>query len=1549
MISDNSQNLPELSLAIVGMAGQFPDAQNIAEFWQNLISGTKSIRAFTDEELLAAGVDPSLLENPDYIKVGTVVKDIDLFDASFFGFTPREAETMDPQTRLFLQCAWTAMEDAAYDPGTYKGLIGIFAGKFPSTYKERNLISNPNIVQLVGDLQLSSGNDTDALTTMVAYKLDLKGPCISVQTFCSTSLVALHLACQSLLAYECDMAMAGGAAIVIPQTTGYMYQEGGIFAPDGECRTFDADANGMVMGNGLGIVVLKRLEDAVKDGDHIYAVIRGSAVTNDGVARVGFTAPGVNGQSAVIAAALGNAGVDAETVSYIETHGTGTPLGDSVELRAMIKAFPQNLGKIHFCALSSVKPNIGHLDRASGVAGAIKAALSLQHKLLLPSLNYQKPNPDIDLDNSPFYVNTALRKWESNGEWPRRAGVSSFGVGGTNAHVVLEEAPELEPVSASRPYQLLLLSAKTEGALEVATSNLAACLKENSTLNLADAAYTLQVGRALFNHRRMVVCHDLEDGAEALAINDPHRVFTVHQTYRERPVAFIFPGVGDHYVGMGQELYQTELVFKEWVDRCCTLLTPYLECDLRDVIYPERDQPPAVKPAHGLDLRKMLNRQNGNEVVGPLRQTAVAQPATFVVEYALAKLLMSWGVQPKAMAGYSLGEYVAACLAGVLSLEDALMLVAKRAQMIQELAPGAMLTISLSEAELRPFLNEAVALTSILTPTLSVVAGSPEAITALQESLIARDIGCRLLPTTHAFHSPMMNPIRDDFAKLVQTVVLNAPEIPYLSNVTGHWITAAEVTDPTYWTKHLCQPVQLSSSINELLQNQEQVMLEVGPGQSMGSFIRQHPHCDTEKALRIFPTIRYGYDEQADSAFLLKTIGKLWLTGITIDWNEFYKYERRRRLPLPTYPFEQKRYWIEANTSAIQDARITHQVTGKKPDTGDWFYQPVWKQTASWNMVDVRSLDADGGIWLLFLDKQGVGALMTERLEKAGGTVIQVQAGTQFAQLSENVYSLDPQVRDDYRQLFATLSATPNHIVHLWGIDPLATSDDPAMRFSQAQQLGFYSLLFLIKGMGHYAEEISLWAVTSNAQSITGVEALCPEKATVLGECLVIPQEYLNITCHYVDIEWPQGNEWQTTWLVDQLVTEFTRKTADLTVAYRSNKRWAQTYEPLYLKAAHKTALRQNGVYLITGGLGAVGMILAGYLAETVQAKVVLTSRSAFPPPDEWTDWLTSHDPHDPVSVKINHFQSLRSRGAEIQVVQAHASDEAQMMAVVAQVEAHFGALHGVIHAAGISTDQRFFAPMQNLSIEQCEAHFGAKVYGLYVLEKVLADKELDFCILFSSLASVLGGLEFGAYAAANGFMDAFTQLHNLRCPQSWSCINWDTWRTRANMHEGMGATVAEFEMLPEEAIQALERIIANGFTGQLVNSTGNLMARLDQWVHMVSIRGTNNKAGEAYPLHPRPELMVPYAAPTNEVEQHIAKIWQDLLGIESVGIHDHFLELGGNSLIGIQVISRLRPIFQVNLSLALVLMASTVSELAIAVEMAIIDELEALEEAAIE
>jgi len=1542
MTLNSSQNLPELSLAIVGMAGQFPGAKNVAEFWQNLVNGVKSIRFFSDKDLLAAGVDPDLLENPVYVKAGTVIEDIDLFDASFFGFAPREAETMDPQSRLLLECAWAALEDAAYDPKTYKGLIGIFAGKHPSTYMSHHLLSNPDIMQLVGELQLASGNDADALATMIAYKLDLKGPTVSVQTFCSTSLVAVHLACQSLLAYECDIALAGGVAIKIPQVSGYIYQEGGVLSSDGECRTFDAKANGSVLGNGLAVVVLKRLEDAVEDGDHIYAVIRGSATSNDGIARVGFTAPGVDGEAAVIAAALGNAGVDAETISYIEAHGTGTPLGDSVELRAMIKAFQQSTDRTQFCAIGSVKPNIGHLDRASGVTGLIKTALALQHKLLPANLNFEKPNPDIGLDDSPFYVNTKLAQWESNGSWPRRAGVSSFGLGGTNVHVVLEEAPELKPSSASRPYQLLLLSAKTEGALEIATSNLVTHLRENPALNPADVAYTLQVGRAVFNRRRMLVCRNAEDAIGALEMADPHRVSTTHQTYQERPVVFMFAGVGEHYVGLAQELYQVEPTFRKWVDKCCELLEPYLELDLRDVLYPERDEvvQTLTQPQGGLDLCRMLGRradegEDSSLANSPLQKTELAQPAVFVVEYALAQLLMEWGIRPKALIGYSLGEYVAACVSGVLSLEDALKLVAKRAQMIQALEAGAMLTVSLSEAQVRPFLDGKVALAGVLTPSVCVLAGPTEAIAALNERLTAQDIACRQLPTTHAFHSPMMEPIVDAFAVLVQTVTLNAPEIPYLSNATGDWITKEEVIDSAYWTKHLRQTVRFASGIGELLKDQGQLLLEVGPGQSLGSLVRQHPDCSGEQLHLVLPTLRHVYEQQSDMSFLLNALGKLWLAGVQIDWSGFYQHERRHRVSLPTCPFERFRYWVEpkefmygVQPQAVKP--IPEPTSRKKPEVADWFYKPIWQKTIPPSLP--RAAEIADSPWLIFGDEEGLGEQIADYLTQQGGSVIQVTTGDQFARQDEALFTIRPEEPIDYDALWLELGKldwVPRKIIHLWSVTRSDELKTGAAHFVATQNLGYYSLIYLLQALGkqNVTEPLEIVIVSSNAQPVTSTEVLHPEKATIFGVCRSIVQECSTINCRTIDLDVPKQGTWLTPAVAKQLVAELATLSTDLEVAYRAGGRYVRAYEAVRLEKQPTSLLRQHGTYLITGGLGSVGLILAEYLARTLQARLVLTGRSGLPDRGEWEEWLATHEDTDSVSLRIGKVQALEALGAEVFVAQADVADQAKMEWVIETTTERFGQIHGVIHTAGVS-DWNTFDSVELIKPNQCEAHFRPKVHGLYVLEAVLADQKLDFCVLFSSLSSVLGGLGFAGYTAANIFMDTFAHKYNRLATSKWISVNWDTWRTREDQHKILGRTVVEYEMTPAEGVQAFERVLAHEIDTQIVNSTGDLDTRIREWIMLESLQ---DEAATVTPAsgRARPDLPTAYVTASNDYERIITTVWQELLGIEEVGIYDNFFDLGGNSLIGLQVIARLKKELDVQIPVVALFEAPNASTLA--------------------
>lgn len=887
-----SAHITGSEIAIIGMTGRFPGAKNVDEFWYNLQIGVESISVFTDEELLAYGLDPATLNNPKFVKARGVLADVELFDASFFGFNPREAEITDPQHRLFLECAYIALENAGYDSENYQGSIGVYAGASFSGYL-LNVYLNEDIIKSIDNHQLAIAGDKDYLTTRVSYKLNLQGPSFSVQTACSTSLVAVHLAAQSLLNGECDMALAGGVSISSFRKTGYFYKEGGIGSPDGHCRAFDAQAQGTVGGEGVGIVVLKRLEDALADGDTIHALIKGSAINNDGSFKVSYTAPRIDGQAKVIQTAQVVAEVEPETITYIEAHGTGTSLGDPIEIAALTQAFRASTEKKGFCAIGSVKTNIGHLDAAAGVTGLIKTVLALRHQQIPPSLHFQEPNLQIDFANSPFYVNTKLAEWKTNGI-PRRAGVSSFGIGGTNAHVILEEAPVQKQGEHNRKYHLLVLSAKTELALETATANLANHLKQHPHLNLADVAHTLGVGRRAFEHRRMVVCQDINDAVKVLSSLDSQRVFTQYQQPVNRPIVFMFSGQGTQYVNMGKELYESEPTFTVVVDRCCELLKPYLGLDLRHILYPN----------------------DAAQVTEQLKQTSIAQPALFVIEYALAQLWMAWGVHLEAMIGHSIGEYVAATLAGVFSLEDALMLVAIRGRLMQQLPSGEMLSVQLPEPEIQPLLNSELSLAASNGPLSCVVSGVTGAIAQLQQQLETKGVACRRLHTSHAFHSPMMEPILHPFTEQLQKLELHPPKIEFISNVSGTWITLAEATDPKYWVKHLRQTVRFNEGITELIKVQERIFLEVGPGRTLSTFVKQHH----KEQLVILTSIRHSQEQQSDIAFLLNSLGQLWLSGVKVDWSNFYTHEQRYHIPLPTYPFERQRYWIEAQKQPRQTA-----------------------------------------------------------------------------------------------------------------------------------------------------------------------------------------------------------------------------------------------------------------------------------------------------------------------------------------------------------------------------------------------------------------------------------------------------------------------------------------------------------------------------------------------------------------------------------------------------------------------------------------------------
>jgi amino acid adenylation domain-containing protein len=884
------------SIAIIGLSGRFPGAADIQQYWENLREGRETISRFSDEELEAAGVNAALLADPSYVKASGILDDIDLFDAQFFGFSAKEAEIMDPQQRLFMECAWQALESAGYDAERYGGRIGVYAGQSMSTYLLR-LLRNSKLVRSVGEFPLLIGNREDFLATRTCYKLNLRGPGVVIQSACSTSLVAIVMACRSLLDGESDIALAGGVSINLLDKAGYYYHPEGIVSPDGHCRAFDQRAQGSVGGNGLGVVVLKRLSAALADGDMIHAVIRGAAINNDGALKMGYTAPSVEGQAEVIAMAQSLAGVDPETISYVEAHGTGTALGDPIEIAALTQAFRARTDRNGFCAIGSVKTNIGHLDAAAGVAGLIKTVLALKHEQLPPSLHFENPNPQIHFADSPFYVNSKLAEWPRANGTPRRAAISSFGIGGTNAHVILEEEPSLPAGSESRARQLIVLSARSHAALEHATQNLSQFLRTNPDSSLADVAHTLQVGRKIFSHRRMLVCRDLDEAVSALDGRAPDRVFTAQNESRQRPVAFMFPGQGTQYVGMGRQLYDTEPVFRKHLDTCSQLLEAQLGFDLRELLY----------PAGTAETEAAATR---------LRQTAIAQPALFAVEYSLAQLWMSWGVRPAALIGHSIGEYVAACIAGVFSLEDALRLVAVRGRLMQQMPAGTMLVVPLPESEVRALLNSRLSLASVNTPSLCVVAGAEADVLELEHRLEARAVASTRLHTSHAFHSWMMDAALQSFRGEVEKITLHVPQIPFVSNLTGIWITAADATEPDYWVRQLRETVRLSDGLLELFKETNLALVEVGPGRSLTNIARLHPGRQAQQVA--VPSLPHIQERIDNLNFMLESVGKLWLAGVAIDWKGFSAGERRRRVDLPTYPFERERYWIESTRKPRQ-------------------------------------------------------------------------------------------------------------------------------------------------------------------------------------------------------------------------------------------------------------------------------------------------------------------------------------------------------------------------------------------------------------------------------------------------------------------------------------------------------------------------------------------------------------------------------------------------------------------------------------------------------
>jgi acyl transferase domain-containing protein len=1525
------------------MAGRFPGARTLDEFWRNLADGVESITRLSDQEMLEAGVPPSWLSNPSYVKAAPILEDPGHFDAGFFGFSPMEARTMDPQHRLLLELAYEALEHAGYDPERCPGRVGVFTGAALNTYFTSVGLSSRLAEEYIPTL---IGNDKDFLSTRVSYKLNLKGPSITVQTACSTSMVAVHLARQSLLSEETDMALAGAVSVRIPHRAGYFCDRGGVVSPDGHVRAFDAGANGTVFGSGGGILVLKRLADALADGDTIHAVIKGSAVNNDGSAKAGYTAPSVDSQADAVVEALANAGVAAESITYIEAHGSGTPVGDPIEVRALTKAFRVFTARSGYCALGSVKTNVGHLDAAAAVAGIIKTVLALGRRQLPPSLHYTEANREIDFPATPFYVNTRLREWTSDG--PRRAGVMSTGMGGTNAHVVLEEAPTPAASPDAGPPHLLVLSAKTETALDLATRRLREFLIRNDFVNMSYVAHTLRIGRRAFPHRRSLVCVDREDAIAALGEESPKRVSSSRVHDARRPVILLLPGVGDHYPGMAHGLYQTWPVFRQEVDRCSELLEPRLGIDIRSILYPPGQNWKRTGESKGIDLKRMLGRDTAASEPREgrtLNQTLFAQPALFTIEYAMTRLWQSLGICPDAIVGHSMGEYVAACLAGVLSLDDALRLIATRARLVNELPQGAMLAVTLPEDELRPLLRDDLSISLINGPRLCVVAGPVASVTELERTLMERSIICRRVQNGHAFHSSMLDPIVNALEEEVAKVRLNEPTTPYISNRTGTWITRSEATSPAYWATHATRPAKFNDALRELWRFKSPILLEAGPGRTLGVLAMQHPDRRDGGDPVAVSSIRHDYENRSDLEVLGHGVARLGLSGAEIVWEKLPSAGRCRRVPLPTYPFERQPHWLEPlpMPRAASPGRVS---VNRNPDPSDWLYVPSWKRLlpGAVGLEGTAVQTARAGTWLVYADDAGVASVVIDRLTSAGHDLVTVRAGASFQQLDPRTFTIEPGNSQHHDRLIRALQANrllPDRIVHAWSVTGPASARREGDAFGRAQAFGFYSLLFLTRALAAHnlRHEIALFVLSSGVQDVVGTEPLCPDRSTLLGPCLVIRQEYpniLRIKSIDLDVSAPAS---KLASAADLVVGELLDRDASPFVAYRNGQRWVQTYEPVVIgdTGHRRSVFREGGVYLITGGLGEIGVAISEYLAGRYRARLVLVGRSRLPGRESWDAWIRSHPDNDPVRAKIDAIARIEKLGGDVLYVNANVADASALRAAVEQAYQRFGALHGVIHGAGIVGD-RGYREIKGSDPDACDEHFQAKAHGARALAAALDGRALDFCLLLSSLSSVLGGIGQAAYASSNIFMDAFARNHNRTSSLPWLSVNWDVWRLHDDgaRDSGFGTTLKGLGMSAAEAMAMMETALTLRNAGQLVVSTGDLGARIDQWIKLESM-----PAGPAPSRRSRSRT--DDSVPRDETEEQIARIWQDALGIEAVGIHDSFGDLGGHSLLAVRIVAELRKAFRIDLPVRALFDTPTIAELARAIKERIVAEIEAL------
>jgi acyl transferase domain-containing protein/NAD(P)-dependent dehydrogenase (short-subunit alcohol dehydrogenase family)/acyl carrier protein len=1450
----NNTKYTGLEIAIVGMSGRFPGAKNIDEFWENVREGRESLSHFSDEQLLANGADAATIASPDYVKTGCIVEGKHFFDSNFFNYTPSEAAMMDPQIRVFHECVWEALEDTCGLNKMKNIPVGLFAGASENfVWRAYTMLRQEQ--SEMDDFRASQLNDAQFINTLVSYKLDLKGPAIYINTACSTSLVAVHMACRSLLTGDSKIAIAGGVAMNSTKKQGYLYQADDILSKDGHCKAFNTDSSGTMGGQGAGVVVLKKLQDAVKDGDRIYAVIKGSAINNDGNRKVGYTAPSADGQAECIRVAHKMAKIDPESIGYIEAHGTATKLGDPIEALALQKIFKN--GKPFSAAIGAVKSNIGHLDAAAGISGLIKTTLMLWHKKIPPVVYANEPIPELSWGDDGFYLNTKLKEWERKAGYPLCAGVSAFGIGGTNAHVVLEEAPLPESSAAEREHKLITISAKTEKSLKRYQQDLLDFILKNPQVSLSDMSYTLQTGRKHFAYRKSIAFNSYDELAGLLMPDINEQL--VKSRERGNAVVFMFSGAGSQYANMGRSIYENEAVFREEMDKGFTFLKEITGIDYSKIIYPVSES--------DSQINEMLH----------------TQPMIFLFGYSLARLIISYGIQPECMIGHSIGEYVAACISGVFTFEDALRLVVKRGELMNRMLPGAMLSVSIKEEEAQSYLNHKLSIAAVNAPEQVVFSGDTASIDELIKMLDAEGTGHVKLYASHAGHSVMIEDILEDYTKAFGNISFNLPTIPFVSNLTGKEIRPDEAMSVDYWLRHMRETVKFSEGIKELLNRKsEKIFIEIGGGHSLSSLLRQQ-QTGGQKPIAI-NLVRHPKEPDDDLKYLTAKIGQLWMYGAEPNWISYYKNEQRRKISLPTYSFEKIKYPAEVNpfeNGSLPFDKLLN-ATGKNNDLKNWIYYPVWKNSIL-NIDETNELRG----YVIFSPVENTSSdSILANLAKYGDSVIEVLPGTDYKKESANRYIINPVSEEDYLLLFADLEKEKvliTDVIHAWSIN-IHRSEIEWNEKNEALSRVYFSLAFIAKGLlqVNNLNNISITAITGSLHNVLGGEKTTYSSSLLLGILNVLSKEY-SVNTNNIDID--NGNEDQDTG--EKVAREIRFNKTDRLVSFRNGKRWVLDYQqqPGVLQNK-KCILKKGSLIVITGGFGNIGLVFLNHLIKKHGCRIAVIGRRK-------------------VDALMEDKLNILNREGEVFYYQSDVINKELLKDTVSEIEQKHGEISGIIHAAGV-TDINYCELIEDITIEKTLAMFAPKVQGVENIYTVFKGKSLDFVFLTSSLASVLGQLSFSSYSAANLFMDHFV-LSKGNELSNWKSLNiCETVFTDEDIK--YEAEAKRTALLPQDLCELFDWSIGVKEFSQVVISVKDLYKRLDDLYgrkgEMNLTEGFNEDTVEKLE---RPDLKNGFVAPETETEKKLASMIESFFRIDRIGIEDSFFELGGDSLKAVVLLNRIK------------------------------------------